>query len=146
MKKVSAVNRAALGLGGGNIWRAVNVAKNQNHDSIPTNLTLNGLPVLPSAAADAFAKFFKEKITSHVNNTVVSQTVYNGKNKLIVQNRNFMTKNDVGECIRSLQSKSCEGFDRIPVCVIADAHEILLDPMSYLDSNYRTRCKLLIRV
>ena len=124
-----------MGPGRGGIWRAVKVAKNLNHDSIPANLSLNGTPIAPHETANAFAKFFNDKTTSHVNNTAVSQTVYNGTNKLIVQNRNFMTRNDVKECITSLKSKHCEGFDRIPVCVLADAHEILLEPMSQISTK-----------
>ena len=34
-KRTTAVNRAAMGQGRGGIWRAVKVAKNLNHDSIP---------------------------------------------------------------------------------------------------------------
>ena len=61
--------------------------------------------------------------------------MYNGTSKLIVQNRNFMTRNDFKECITSLKSKHCEGFDHIPVCVLADAHEILLEPMSQISTK-----------
>ena len=51
-----------------------------------------------------------------------------------------MARNDVKECIISLKSKHCEGFDRIPVCVLADAHEILLEPMSQLfEKIYATK-------
>ena len=57
---------------------------------------------------------------------------YNGKNKLIVQDRNFMTKNDVKECLYSINSKRCEGFDPIPVNIICDARDVLLDPYSVL--------------
>ena len=44
--------------------------------------------------------------------------VNNGKCKLVVQNRNFMTENDVKICLDELTNKKCEGFDRIPVCMI----------------------------
>ena len=43
-----------------------------------------------------------------------------------------MQKDDFVECMKSLKSKHCEGFDRIPVCIIADARVILTDPMSQL--------------
>ena len=32
----------------------------------------------------------------------------------------------------TLKSKRCEGYDRIPVCVLADARECLLEPMTQL--------------
>ena len=37
---------------------------------------------------------------------------------------------DVKECMLTLQSKRCEGYDCIPVCVLADAHDCLLEPMT----------------
>ena len=43
---------------------------------------------------------------------------FNGKCKIIVQNRNFMTEKDVKFCLSELKNKKCEGFDRIPVCAI----------------------------
>ena len=43
-----------------------------------------------------------------------------------------MTTNDVKECMLSLKPKNCEGFDRIPVRILLDAHEILVQPLSTL--------------
>ena len=57
--------------------------------------------------------------------------VYNGKCKLIVQSRNFMTMSDVKECLADLNTKKCEGFDRIPVCSLFDARFSLLVPLTY---------------
>ena len=58
--------------------------------------------------------------------------VYNGKCKLIVQNRNFMTLEDVNECMSTLINKKCEGYDRIPVCVFLHAKNALLYPLAAL--------------
>ena len=58
--------------------------------------------------------------------------MYNGKNKLIVGDRFFVNQNDIKECLLSLKSKKCEGFDRIPVCVLVDAEELLLPPLTTL--------------
>ena len=68
----------------------------------------------------------------YVKTTRVDVNVYNGKNKLIVANRNFMLKEDVKECLNSLPNKKCEGFDRIPVCVLKDSRNLLLDPLCQL--------------
>ena len=125
---------------GGNInglWRSVKIAKNLNCDSTPSNVTLGGVPIATHNIANAFATFFNEKIKSHVANTSVCPNVYNGKNKIIVQNRNFMQKSDVKECMISLKSKRCEGYDRIPVCVIADSSDILLEPMAQLIYSFK---------
>ena len=46
---------------------------------------------------------------------------------MIVQNRNFMTRRDVEICMADLNTKKCEGYNRIPVCSIWDARVTLLD-------------------
>ena len=43
-----------------------------------------------------------------------------------------MTKKDVLECVNSLPNKKCEGYDRIPVCVLKDAKDVLINPLSDL--------------
>ena len=51
-----------------------------------------------------------------------------------------MTKRDVEECMLSLKNKKCEGFDRIPVNILVDARDVLLDPMFELfDKIYKTK-------
>ena len=131
--KVNKVRNVALGNpGSGSLWRSVKIAKNLNCESLTARLTLSGVPIATADRAEAFAAFFHEKITSHAQKTKVCQNVYNGKNKIIVQNRNFMQINDVKECMLSLKSKRCEGYDRIPLCIIADACDILLDPFAQL--------------
>ena len=67
--------------------------------------------------------------------------VYNGKCKLIVQNRNFMTENDVGICLGELKNKKCEGFNRIPVCMLLDAKVKILPPMANLFNAIYQTCK-----
>ena len=67
-----------------------------------------------------------EKIKLNAEKTVVDLNVYNGKNKLIVWCRDFMTKSDVKECLALLKPKRCEGYDRIPVCALYDSRDQLL--------------------
>ena len=43
-----------------------------------------------------------------------------------------MLNSDVKECLASLTNKKCEGFDRIPACVLKDSKDMLLDPLSHL--------------
>ena len=54
--------------------------------------------------------------------------VYNGRCQLLVQDRLFMDKGDVKECLEMLKNKKCEGFDRVQVCLIKDARVPLLIP------------------
>ena len=85
-----------------------------------------GVPVAQSDIANTFARHFSDKIKlNHRKAMVDLNGVYNGKCKLIVQNRHFMTSKDVKECMVDLKNKKCEGFDRIPLCLIVDAGEIL---------------------
>ena len=109
------------------IWKAVGAAKDLNPNVIPANLTVEGASVSPHNLAGAFASYFNNKVQSNVNRAIVNAGgVFNGKCKLIVQNINFMAENDVNHCLDDLNSKKCEGFDRIPVCMLHDACGVLL--------------------
>ena len=138
-KKISMVRQAATG-SNINLWKAVKIAKDLTAETIPINLTLGGANVVAGEAANSFAKFFHEKVTANVaKSKVVINNVYNGKCKLIVQNRNFMNTMSVKECMLTLNQKKCEGYDRIPVCCIYDARESLQVPMASLfDKIYNT--------
>ena len=140
--KTISVRRAAMG-SKVNLWKAVKVAKNLNSDSIPTNLTLGGVHVTECRVAESFGNYFSQKINTNVGMTVVdSDGVYNGKCKLIVQNRNFMQKSDVELCMADLKNKNSEGYDRIPVCCLLDAREPLLNPMADLFSKIYSTGKI----
>ena len=132
--RIGNVKRAATGPNG-NIWNGVKRAKNLVKDEIPSNLTLGGRAVAVNEVANSFAKHFSDKVKSFVRTSNVDANVYNGRNKLIVVNRNFMKKLDVKECLNSLPNKKCEGFDRIPVCILKDSKDLLLDPLTHLFSN-----------
>ena len=106
--------------------------KNLNVDSLPKNMTLEGKPVAGGDIADSYAGYFSKKVTSNVKKTKVDPNVYNGKCKMLVQDRNFMTINDIDECLKSLSNKRCEGFDRVPLCCLSDAKNALLIPFSVL--------------
>ena len=87
-----------------------------------------------------FAGHFNEKITSNVSRTKDHLgSVYNGKPKQIVQNINFMTENDVKKCLDELKNKKCEGFDRIPVCMLLDARVKLLLTIFYIQARLLAR-------
>ena len=119
------------------------MAKDLNPDTIPTNLTLGGMKVNPFEIAGAFAKHFSDKVRLNVARTRVdTAAVYNGKCKLMVLSRYFMTENDVKICLGELKNKKCEGFDRIPACMILDARVPLLPHMSNLFSEIYRTCKI----
>ena len=43
-----------------------------------------------------------------------------------------MKTSDIECCVNDLSNKKCEGYDRIPVCALFDARNILLTPFSLL--------------
>ena len=58
--------------------------------------------------------------------------VYNGKNKLIVDNRFFMSKDDVIKAMLDVKPKLSEGYDRLPPIMLHDARDILSTPFTTL--------------
>ena len=53
-----------------------------------------------------------------------------------------MAVTDVKECLSNLNSKKCEGFDRIPVCALFDSRESLLIPLSLLFNKIYLTCTI----
>ena len=94
---------------------AVKKAKNQNINPIPDNLTLNNAPIEQSEIADSFAEFFSDKVNNIVNECSIKDEVYNGSLKVRCVNMNFMTPENILSVAKSIKSKNCEGYDRIPV-------------------------------
>ena len=86
------------------------IAKYVNVEPFPENMFKGDLSFNSGARCEEFTKFF-----------IKLNGAYNGKCKLIVQNSNFMTVKDVAECMAYLNNKKCEGFDRIPVCILSDS-------------------------
>ena len=140
--KISNVWRATLG-GSANLWKAVKLAKNIVTNELPSDLTLVGVPVAGGDVANSFAKHFSEKIKLNVSKARVNLNgVYNGKCKIIVQNRNFMQKSDVSKCLNDLTNKKCEEFNRIPVCLLGDSSDVIVNPFASLFSKVYTTGRL----
>ena len=68
--RATGVRRAAMG-NNVNLWKAVKVAKNLNMDSIPSNLTLGGVPIAEGRSAESFGSYFSKKIATNVGKTTV---------------------------------------------------------------------------
>ena len=103
---------------------------------------LSRLNFFSGDVANSFAKHFYSKVNNFVNATQVNRNVYNGKNKLIVPNRNFMQKSDVKDCLNLLPNKKCEGFDQIPVCILKDSKTLLHDPLTELFNKIYHTCEI----
>ena len=114
------------------LWAAVNTAKNLSSNHIPKNITKNGIPINQHDTANVFAGYFHDKVRNIKTNTKIDNAVYNGKLKLLVDNRFFMSEIDIKECLQTLKPKNCEGYDRIPVRILYDARDILIASLTTL--------------
>ena len=106
---------------------------------IPKILTLNNITINQDNAANEFARFFHLKIETIKQNVKIDDAVYNGCNKLLVDERFFMSVKDVEECMSTLKPKNCEGYDRIPVRILYDAREILKIPLATFLEKYTNK-------
>ena len=55
---------------------------------------------------------FKKVFVS--DQATIDPSIYNGKKKINCENKMFMDKDSVRECIAAIKLKNTEGFDRIP--------------------------------
>ena len=103
---------------------------------------LNDQEILPSELPDVFAKFFKSKVQSIVDEQVVNDSVYNGKRKIWTTNHHFMSLNNITAVVKALKDKKCEGHDIIPQKIIKDGIDILKFPLGYLFDQIYTQKKI----
>ena len=122
------------------LWNAVNKAKDINMSNLPDTLFENKIKLCNKNYANAFANFFNIKVNSIVNQTQIDPGVYNGHKKVNAENSNFMTRNEIFECLKTIKNKNCEGFDRIPQRILSDGAEILAVPLGGLfEKIYRQK-------
>ena len=114
------------------LWNAVNKAKDINMSSLPETLFENKVKLDPANHATAFANFFSNKVNTIVNQTHVDPGVYNGLPKINCECSFFMSPADILECLKTIKTKNCEGFDRIPQRVLSDGAEYLITPLGGL--------------
>lgn len=125
----------------GSLWKAVRVANDLNVDQLPNTMYLNNLETDDSCLADSFAKYFDNKIKDILEEVDIDENVYNGKKLVDANNKFFMYKEWILDCLKSLKCKNSEGFDRIPQRILLDGAEILLGPLTTLFSKiYHQKC------
>ena len=116
------------------------IAKNQNNDDLPELMSHNGIIIPDDELQDALADFFENKIETLVRTARIDQGVYNGYQKMQVDDQDFMTPVNVLIAMKSLKIKNCEGSDQIPQRIIADGLEILHEPFTkFFAMIYRTK-------
>ena len=108
------------------LWKAVKTAKDLNTDDLPQTMYEGGIPINKAALPHQLARFFNSKIVELSNQLPVNDAVYNGTKKLEQDNKMFMDKNSIMECILALQTKNSEDVDRIPQRILVDGADILI--------------------
>ena len=67
-----------------------------------------------------------KKIKIIVNdNKIDKENVYNGTKKIISQNENFVTADNMISVVKTIKIKNCKGHDRIPQRIIIDGIDFL---------------------
>ena len=64
---------------------------------------LNNNPINETNLPDKFASFFQNKVQTIVREQTINEIVYNGTQKMITENSNFMRENDVLVAMKSLK-------------------------------------------
>ena len=94
----------------------------------------NDIRIPDREVANCFATYFEDKVNKIVKNAIIDPGVYNGGPKLVAVDSDFMSKNEIIECVKQLKLKNCEGYDRIPQRILIDGIDILINPLSQLFS------------
>ena len=79
-----------------------------------------------------FAEFFSTKITNITSDCQINDNVYNGSIKINCDTSNFITSSNIINAIKSLKSKNCEGFDRIPVRYLIEGMSVITPILTHL--------------
>ena len=127
--------KVRLGIIPGNsktLWDSVKIAKDLNIQTIPKQMTLNNVEINERDIPDAFASFFETKIVNIVHESRIDTNVYNGTNKIVVPDENFVSEIKLREVISSMKIKNCEGYDRIPQRILIDGIDFLAKPLTAL--------------
>ena len=64
-----------------------------------------------------------------VANISVEPNVYNGRNKIQCNDKNFMISENIVKAVKSIKMNNAEGEDRIPQRVLIDGISVLLRPL-----------------
>ena len=122
------------------LWDSVSKSQQVEPQNIPDQMEWNGQIVSKHERANAFASEFKNKVEKIHSETRILPDIYNGYRKVIDQDKNFITENSVLECLISLKTKTCYGYDRIPLKVLKDGAQALYKPITVLLHNiYETK-------
>ena len=93
------------------LWKAVNMARDVNLDSLPRSMCENAQEIQREVLPDKFASFFHNKIVTLLNEVIVDENVYNGTNKTHCCNSFYMDLESVVTCMKGKKSTSTLSSD-----------------------------------
>ncbi len=114
------------------LWTAVKCTKDQNHEDLPTTMLESGVEIPKANLPDRFANYFDKKIKNVIGQIELDENVYNGNKRLERQDLDFMGKQAIFSCIKTLKKKNLEGFDRIPHQIVIGGADVLINPLTEL--------------
>ena len=87
--------------------------------------------------------FFNKKINKIVEETSVSENVFNGVKKLTEDNEPIAISEEIVlKVFESLKEKNCHGFDRIPLRILRDGAVPLSKPYTILFKTIISQCNI----
>ena len=114
------------------LWDAVRIANDKNVTGLPETLYFEGVELQNNNKPTAFGDLFFNKVKNITEQTLTNPNVYNGHIKITEHLDFTLGEKEVGESIKSLKTKNCEGFDRIPQRVLTDGINELTPPLTIL--------------
>ena len=132
-EKTSNVRKVIIPGNTQSLWKAVNIAKDQNCQVLPSPMLQFNFEIPPHKLPNTFAEFFENKIKNCLDQTSIKHDVYNGKRKIFIsQNKMFMGPQEILQCMKTIKIKNCEGHDRIPQRILVDGVDHLMTPLTEL--------------
>ena len=120
------IRNAILKGGQQGLWQGYKIAEDKPRDTFPATLVHGNYAYQSDPEkAQAFADFFREKVTNITTQARKDPSVSNGPIQPQVADKNFFNIENVTEAMSLLKDKSCFGFDNIPVKVLKDGTAIL---------------------
>ena len=117
------------------LWKAVKIAKNISITGIPKTIKYNNKSASNDQnKADIMMDCFEDKIKNITSNLKISNRVNNGRRTFLSHinyNRNT-NEEEINKLLKSMVSKNCSGYDRIPMSFLVDGRDELLRIISTL--------------
>ena len=127
------IRNAALNGGQQGLWKAYNRAEGKTQEVYPDVINYEDVTnTKPEDKAAAFARYFKRKVETIVTDTSLNRDADVGEQILFEREANFFSIENVKKVMLELKPKTCYGYDNIPVRVLLDGTDYLVEPFHKL--------------